>query len=459
MTTLRFVDLFAGLGGFHRALEALGHTCVFASELDYELREIYKTNFPSCSDVTFGDIREAIDRVPSHDLLCAGFPCQPFSKSGFQNGHLDTRGTLFHEVIRVLERHRPRYVLLENVGNFEQHAEGETWKAARASLKALGYQVQATEHVKSGGMGLLSPHHFGFPHSRERFFAVAVLGSAPVKVLPQPNRRAKTSLDGLLQQSSELNDRDRLETRLSERQLDCVDHWNSLLKLLPLADELPSFPIWGDEFQATYPFEDTLPSELAADGLFEATAHLGSSSDMSREDLLKFLPAYAKRDHFPHWKVRFIRQNREWFRKHESCFSESWLRALRELPPSLRKLEWNCHGEVRDLWEHVLQFRPSGVRAKRMSTIPALVSMTTTQIPIIGPQRRFITRVEGLKLQGFPADHALPVSRQAAFQALGNAVHVGLIQLIARNLTDPILKVAIEEQLCFEDAQPQLQPT
>src|SRR6202011_1339873 len=95
------------------------------------------------------------------------------------------------------------------------------------------------------------------------------------------------------------------------------------------------------------------------------------------------------------------------------------------------KLEWNCHGEVRDLYEHVLQFRPSGLRVKRMRTAPALVSMTTTQIPIVGPQKRFITRTEGLRLQGFPDDHHLPKARRDAFAALGNAVHVELVRLIA----------------------------
>src|ERR1700730_7522822 len=84
LTSLRFVDLFAGLGGFHLALRSLGHRCVFASEMDEELRELYKQNFPSVADQTVGDIRRHKAEVPPHDLLCAGFPCQPFSKSGSQ---------------------------------------------------------------------------------------------------------------------------------------------------------------------------------------------------------------------------------------------------------------------------------------------------------------------------------------------------------------------------------------
>lgn len=89
MQRLRFVDLFAGLGGFHRALTELGHQCVFASEIDDELRELYVRNFPEMKGQVFGDIRHAKALIPKHDVLCAGFPCQPFSKSGSQLGTRD----------------------------------------------------------------------------------------------------------------------------------------------------------------------------------------------------------------------------------------------------------------------------------------------------------------------------------------------------------------------------------
>src|SRR5258706_48315 len=121
---MRFVDLFSGMGGFHRALADLGHECVFASEVDSELRNLYARNFSKSSRIIHGDLRECKGKVPPHDVLCAGFPCQPFSKSGSQNGTRDTtRGTLFNEIVEVLSRRRPKYVILENVGNFERHNE------------------------------------------------------------------------------------------------------------------------------------------------------------------------------------------------------------------------------------------------------------------------------------------------------------------------------------------------
>src|ERR1700730_5789482 len=136
---MRFVDLFAGLGGFHRALTELGHECVFASEIDPQLRTLYAANFPDSARVVHGDIRECKDKVPAHDILCAGFPCQPFSKSGSQLGLDDeTRGTLFHEILEILKKRQPRYVILENVGNFERHDSGRTWQVVKEKLTGLG---------------------------------------------------------------------------------------------------------------------------------------------------------------------------------------------------------------------------------------------------------------------------------------------------------------------------------
>ena len=101
MKGLRFVDLFAGLGGFHLALRSLGHECVFASEVDQGLEELYLRNFPDAHGTVHGDIRECKHKVPAHDILCAGFPCQPFSKSGDQRGMRDkTRGTRYHSMLR-----------------------------------------------------------------------------------------------------------------------------------------------------------------------------------------------------------------------------------------------------------------------------------------------------------------------------------------------------------------------
>jgi DNA (cytosine-5)-methyltransferase 1 len=220
---------------------------------------------------------------------------------------------------------------------------------------------------------------------------------------------------------------------LTEQQIRCINHWNQLIQRLPEDIELPSFPIWGDEIVSTYPFEKATPH---ATPIAKLRKHVGWPKHVRvtrKAPLLARLPSYARtpQRRFPNWKVAFIRDNRRWSAEISEYLTQRWIENLQRFPASLRKLEWNCQGEVRDLWEHVLQFRPSGLRVKRYVTCPALVAMTTTQIPLLGPKRRFLTRIEGLRVQGFPDAHVLPKKREDAFKALGNAVHVGVATVIA----------------------------
>jgi len=159
-TPFAFIDLFAGLGGFHLAASRLGGRCVFASEINPALRTTYERNFglkPA------GDIRlvEAA-AIPAHDLLCAGFPCQPFSKAGAQGGLEDgDRGQVFFEVLRLIDTHHPNFVLFENVANFVRHDKGNTYQRIRGELDARGYTVDYRQY---------SPHQFGIPQIRERIY-------------------------------------------------------------------------------------------------------------------------------------------------------------------------------------------------------------------------------------------------------------------------------------------------
>jgi len=441
---VRFIDLFAGLGGFHKALSDLGHECVYASEIDESLRLLYPQNFPYMNGNVRGDIRlpDNKNAVPEHDILCAGFPCQPFSKSGSQQGLSDpTRGTLFHEILDVLERHKPEYIILENVGNFERHDQGRTWRVVKERLELLGYLVKGTEHVATGGSGLLSPHHLGYPHTRDRFYIVGRFNKElPKDPFPEVKRFRKTTIGDIVQATHELTERDVRETLLTALQRECINHWNRLISRMPERIDLPSFPIWTDELYAKYPFECQTPFMMTTRALRRVLrGHPQLQPDMVHEDLVQLLPSYARsrEEAFPKWKIDFIRQNRQWLMANRPYFKDSWVAKLREFPSSLRKFEWNCNGEERELWKYVLQFRPSGLRVKRYTSSPALVAMTSTQIPILGPEQRFITRTEGLRLQGFSDDHKLPASRVAAFKCLGNAVHVGVVREIARRLISP----------------------
>ena len=134
-----FIDLFAGIGGFRIALDALGLKCRYSSEWDKFAKITYNENFDEVPDDDITKVDEKF--IPSHDVLCAGFPCQAFSISGKQRGFEDTRGTLFFDILRISKHHKPKVLFLENVKNFEKHDNGKTIIVVKKSLKKLGYNI------------------------------------------------------------------------------------------------------------------------------------------------------------------------------------------------------------------------------------------------------------------------------------------------------------------------------
>lgn len=161
--TFTFIDLFAGIGGIRLAFQKQGGTCVFSSEWDKFAQQTYSENF---HEVPAGDIRLINEKdIPRHDILSAGFPCQPFSHAGLKMGFDDTRGTLFFDIARIIRHHKPKMVLLENVKGFLSHDKGNTFRVVRSILEELGYEV----HAK-----VLNAKDFGVPQNRERIYIVAI---------------------------------------------------------------------------------------------------------------------------------------------------------------------------------------------------------------------------------------------------------------------------------------------
>ena len=137
---------------------------------------------------------------------------------------------------------------------------------------------------------------------------------------------------------------------------------------------------------------------------------------------------------FPVWKQKFIQKNRSYYKEYKE-FIEPWLPKIQQFPPSLQKFEWNCQEEERDIWKHVIQFRASGVRVKRATTSPSLVAMTSTQIPIISWERRYMTFRECARLQSMEDFKKLPTEK-ATRSSLGNAVNVKVAKLVMEKLID-----------------------
>jgi DNA (cytosine-5)-methyltransferase 1 len=209
-----FVDLFCGIGGFHIAASNLGLNCVFACDIDAEARKAYSHNF---GIDPHGDIIgiDAED-IPNHDILCAGFPCQPFSIFGSQKGFSDPRGTLFFEIARIIKVKKPEVVILENVKRLVTADNGKVMVSIKTELENLGYHVQYQA---------LNALDFGVPQKRERVIIVGTRKKVNVYPLPD-NKISLTPLSEILEKNpdakyfvSEKIRRDRQEAHTSKYEL------------------------------------------------------------------------------------------------------------------------------------------------------------------------------------------------------------------------------------------------
>ena len=199
MLKIRFIDLFCGLGGFRIGMENNLAKCVFSSDNDEYVSKVYEQNF---GENPFSDITEIdIKKIPDHEILCAGFPCQPFSIGGYRKGFDDTRGTLFFDILRILKEKKPKAIFLENVKGITNHDGGNTIKVIREKLKLAGYDIY--ENV-------LNAFDYGLPQNRDRWYCVGFKSEIDVKKFNFPK---KTKLDFYLEDIIDKNVKDH---RISE---------------------------------------------------------------------------------------------------------------------------------------------------------------------------------------------------------------------------------------------------
>jgi DNA (cytosine-5)-methyltransferase 1 len=193
-----FIDLFAGIGGFHLALNSLGAQCVLTSEIDKYAQKTYTHNLSSLfadNHIMTGDITQVLSSaIPDFNILCAGFPCQPFSQSGKKKGFDDTRGTLFFEIARIIRDKKPDAFFLENVRNFVKHDNGNTFSVIKKTLEDMGYSfyhkvIHATDfncpqhrprvYMVGFRQGIEKVHQFDFPQAVGRTITMSDIFGAP----------------------------------------------------------------------------------------------------------------------------------------------------------------------------------------------------------------------------------------------------------------------------------------
>lgn len=440
-TPLKFIDLFAGIGGFHRALTTLEDfkgECVLTCEMDTHCRLVYEANFGKQSrfseNIRFltrakvNNPESALEAdkikslVPKHDVLCAGFPCQPFSKSGKQHGEKDkTRGTLFYDIMEIVRAREPKYLILENVRNLAGPKHVDTLKTIIKSIRDAGYSV-LDEPI------ILSPHVLppgykggdGAPQVRERVFILAIkdkntenetkLRSIFEEVQAYRNLEKEWNPDKWnLVDVLKRGPTDITKYKVSKPEAKWLKAWDDFVKVIP-SESLPGFPIWVEVFRG----------------------ELRPSRD------------------FPKWKNNFINKNLDFYDKHKKII-DAWMKkhSVKSFPPSRQKFEWQARKqhpkrEGRTIRDLVIQMRPSGIRVKPANYLPALVAITQTSIigPDVIPSKtkhyRTITPAEAAFLQGMPADtfkkDGLDLPDSIAYKQLGNAVNVGVIRFLAKRL-------------------------
>lgn len=400
-----FIDLFAGIGGFHQAMRFLGGKCIMASEINSACVETYKLNYKT-KDVR-GDIRKIeADTIGHIDVICAGFPCQPFSKAGLQKGFEEDRGNLFFNIMRILDGHpEVKFIILENVRNLAD--KEENWNIIKTELMKRDFFITEKPVI-------LSPSNFGLPQIRERVYILGI--------------------------RKELRDKSILTN-------DYIHIRDLGLENIQFKDNCKmgdAFSILEEEVSDDYIIEDEREEMILAWEEFRKGTHIGrigfpiwiKSFGYQIDDEEEFLKEQGYAD-MPAWKKKFVDNNRKLYLSNK-VFIDEWIvkHNMLDRVKIYQKFEWNCGTDVKDIHDAIIQVRQSGIRVKRPTYYPALVAIVNT--PIIFDKKkgrfRYITPREAANLQNFDKRFKFAGTDKQIYKQLGNSVNVSILKKLGKKL-------------------------
>jgi len=403
----KFIDLFAGVGGFHQAMRYLGGECVMAAEINLACLDTYKANFKSTKDIRT-DVRDIEpNSIENFDVLCAGFPCQPFSKAGMQEGFRDKhRGNLFYVIMDILDAHpEVKFIILENVRNLAD--KSENWDIIKSELMRRNFYITEEPII-------LSPHNFGIPQVRERVYILGIrkdirdehiLTNGFIHIsdlqLKDIQNRAGCKI-GAVWSILEENVSD--EYVISDEQSLMIHAWDEFRRSTGITTL--GFPIWINCFGYKVKYNKVFKRKIGYDDM-------------------------------PQWKKRFADSNRQFYLNNKD-FIDAWIDRYDMLNriKLFQKFEWNCGTDVTDIHDAIIQIRQSGVRVKRPTYYPSLVAIVNTPIIWDRQKERFrrITPREAANLQSFHGAFKFVGSENQIYQQLGNSVNVRILKILGKNL-------------------------
>lgn len=402
----RFIDLFAGIGGFHQAMRYLGGECIMAAEINKECVETYKLNFKTKEKDIRGDVNEIEpSTIEPFDVLCAGFPCQPFSKAGAQKGFQDEkRGNLFYKIMDILDAHpEVKFLILENVRNLADKTEN--WDIITSELTKRNFYITEEPII-------LSPSDFGIPQIRERVYILGIRkdirnqtiltnGHIHISDLQLDKHFRKCKMGAAWSVLEENVDDSYIVTEEQELMIRAWDQFRIGTNIKTIG-----FPLWLDSFG------------------------IGEDDD----NMVFALQGY---DSMPKWKQNFLRRNRKFYLDHKE-FIDQWVEDYKMLDriKLYKKFEWNCGEDVDDIHDCLLQIRQSGIRAKRPTFFPSLVAIANT--PIVWDKKkehfRKLTPREAANLQSFHAGYKFRGTEATQYRQLGNSVNVRILKILGESL-------------------------